>query len=689
MDVREFHQSLLAEVGLRADAEGDYMQSAFTRTVGERLAEAGEFESLEVLDFEGTGKRRRTLRVNGYDLDNQDASVALVVSLFNGGGYVESVGVPEIKAQLKSLQSYLEDAVDGSFLEGREHSDPAYQLASDLRDRGSVVSRYRLFFITDGRASDRLKELPSVSVGGVPVDFHIWDIERLLQLSLSSSDHEPLDIDITEWADKGIPALAVRHGASEDFSVYLACMPGSLVAGLYGRYGSRLLESNVRSYLSNRGKVNRGIKDTIIAKPSRFLAYNNGITATAASVETTPDGSIARIRDLQIVNGGQTTASLFFVGRDSRDANLDAAFVQMKLVVLDTTTDPELVPKISQYANSQNAVSASDFFSNHEFHQRIESLSRRVLVPAALGSTLNTKWYYERTKGQYENEKSLRAGSASARFEKEYPKRQRIDKPSLAKYTMAWEQQPHVVSLGAQKNFAAFANHVEKTWEKDPDSFNEAYFKEAIAKGILFEDIRSAVGKAEWYEKGYLANIVAYTVAKIANVVAQSARGRVLDFERIWREQKVQPSLLAFALDIAQEVQAVLTSDTRAVQNVTEWAKKPECWNRVRALRVEIPVTAAAGLADPVAVATAKRQAKDNQKIDNGIDKVVKVMDVPAAHWAELRDFGLANRLVAEKDLSILKLVTNGMGIPSDRQAARLCAIVEAANSRGFETFQL
>ncbi|MDR6622476.1 AIPR family protein [Sinomonas atrocyanea] len=688
MDSREFHRALLAEVGLRADAEGDYMQSAFTRTVGERLAEAGEFESLEVLDFEGTGRRRRTLRVNGYDLDNQDASVALVVSMFNGGGSVEAAGVTEIKAYLKSLQAYLEESVDGSFLEGREHSDPAYQLASDLHDRGSVVSRYRLFLITDGRASDRLKELPSAALGGVPIDFHIWDIERLLQLSLSSSDHEPLDIDVTEWAPNGVPALAVRHGASEDFSVHLACLPGSFVAGLYGKYGSRLLESNVRSYLSNRGKVNRGIKDTIIGRPSRFLAYNNGITATAAEVATSSDGSIMRIRDLQIVNGGQTTASLFFVGRDNRDAKLDDVFVQMKLVVLDTGTDPELVPKISQYANSQNAVSSSDFFSNHEFHQRMESLSRRVLVPAALGSTLNTKWYYERTKGQYENEKSLRTGAASARFLKEYPKAQRIDKPSLAKYIMSWEQQPHTVSLGAQKNFAAFAGHIEKAWEKDPDSFNEAYFKDAIAKGILFENIRTAVSKAPWYQKGYLANIVAYAVAKLANVVAHSAKGALLNFDQIWREQKVQPALLEFALEIAEEMQTILTVEPRAVQNVTEWAKKTECWERVRSRRVEIPAAVAATMVDARSVATAKRDAKDTQKIDNGIDRVVRVMRVPATEWTELKTFALSQRLISETDLSILKVVTAGK-IPTDRQAARLCAVVEAANSRGFDGFEL
>ncbi|MGX5716312.1 AIPR family protein [Arthrobacter sp. MAHUQ-56] len=689
MDIKNYHQNFLASVGTLADAEGEFMPTAFTRHCGDLLIEAGEFDDLTALHFEGTGSRRRSLKVNGYDLDNADNSIALVASLFLGAPYIQVVTATEAKAAMKALQYFLTDALDGTFLQDREESSPAYQLAYDLRNRGTNVSRFRLYLLTDGRLSDRLRELPAEVINGAPVDFHLWDIERFHQLHQSQSGHEPLEIDLTQWSPKGLPALKVA--STPEFATYLASVPGSIVASLYGRYGSRLLESNVRSYLTNRGKVNKGIRETIYKSPQNFMAFNNGITATASSVVTdASETAIVSIEDLQIVNGGQTTASLFFVDKESKGKPvLDQVYVQMKLVVVEPAVANELVPSISRYANSQNAVSAADFFSNSPFHVRMESLSKRVLAPASTGSTYNTKWYYERTRGQYENERNKLSAAEASRFEKQYPKAQRIDKPALAKYLMSWEQLPHTVSAGAQKNFVAFADQVAKSWEKDDAAFNEDYFKEAVAKAILFNTIRTRISKSPWYGHAYLANIVAYTVAKLANLIQSQGRGRLMNFDQIWRTQSVQPEVIDVALQIGEKVQTVLLDPRRDVQNVTEWAKKAECWNRVRELPFVLPAPFVAGLADPSAVAEKRKTAKDAQKIDNGINQQKRILEISTEDWTELREFALNNRLASPTDLGILDLVTGRRsGFPSERQSARLMALVASANSKGFQSFQ-
>ncbi|MCC3282071.1 AIPR family protein [Arthrobacter caoxuetaonis] len=692
MSLESYHENLLATVGSLADSEGEFTSTAFTRYCSEILTEGGEFDDAIVLDFEGTGNHRRRLRVNGYDLENPDNSVALIVSQYHGTSTIESLSTTESKAQLKALQFFLQEATEGTFFDDREESSPAYQLAHDLNNRGRNVSRYRLYLVTDGRISDRLKELPAETINGIPVDFQLWDIDRLHQLHESQSGREALQIDVNKWLPDGIPALQVS--SSSEFSTYLAAVPGQVLSSLYGQYGNRLLESNVRSYLTSRGKVNQGIRTTIYKSPDKFMAYNNGVTATASSVSVDPaTGAIKFIEDLQIVNGGQTTASLFYVAREAKNPHiLQDVFVQMKLVVVDPIVANDLVPSISRFANSQNAVSTADFFSNSLYHVRLEELSRRVLAPAAAGATYNTKWYYERTRGQYENDKNIVSRSMAARFDKMYPKHQKFDKPGLAKVLMSWDQKPHVVSAGAQKNFLAFAAVVTSAWEKDEASFNEQYFQEIVAKTIVFNDVRKYVAESDWYResRGYLANIVAYTVAKLALLIEEQGYGMVLDFGLIWRHQSTPDFLLEFCGAIAKVIQAELVDDSRPVQNVTEWAKKPDLWKRVASLPIKLPAAVSSSLISKTAVLEKKKAARETQKVDNGISVQIKVVNVPQEDWQQLREFTQRNGISSPTDLGILDIVTGRRpGIPSERQSARLLKLLEAASTRGFQGFSM
>lgn len=689
MNLDDFYLDLQNTVNARAAVDNDYTSMAFIAEVSERFAEAGEVEDFTVIQFEGSGQRNKKLAVNAYDLDDADESVSLAVLLHSNSESIDVVTATEAKKRLSALENFLSEAVSGQFTAGREESSAAYQLAADLRHRGRAVSRYRLYLVTNGRLSDRIKEVPSSVLNGVPVDFHLWDLQRLHQVQESQQGREALEINLTKWVPEGLPILEIS-GDSTDFATYMAAVPGALVADLYAQYGSRLLEGNVRSFLSGRGKVNKGIKTTILSEPEMFMAYNNGITATATGLTRTSDGLRATsLVDLQIVNGGQTTASLFYVARENpKNSVLSDVFVPMKLVVVDPEKAVDLVPKISRFANSQNRVSEADFFSNSPFHIRLEELSRRLLVPARPGVNYHTKWYYERTRGQYLNEKNKLSSTDANKFVATCPRDQVFTKTDAAKYVVSWDQKPHIVSSGAQKNFVAFAEGVAKIWETSNEEINEQYFRDLVAKAIMYEEIRRSVAKADWYDKGYLANIVTYTIAKLAFEIARQVPGRHLNFAAVWQQQTLTEAMMTTALSIGKLMSDSLTSPTRRVANVTEWSKSAACWETVRTTPFDLPESFKRELIDSSVRTEAKSASKAVQKIDNGIDIQTQVLATSKEEWESLRTFALANRVAGPTDIGILDLVTGRKnGLPSERQSARLIATLSKAREKGFSNF--
>lgn len=685
MTIDDFRTGLLNDAATRRSVEQTYMVDAFLSEVAERLSEAEEIESLGTLAFEGEGTRRRKLAVHGFDLDDSDNSVALAVVHFDGGDALGTFTYTEALGRIKALAAFLDEATSGTFQLDREESSPEYQLAEDLRRRGRNVSRYRLYLLSDQALSGTARTIEVENVNDLPVDVHVWDIQRLHQVATSLSGRDELVIDLTEWVPDGLPALEVSDRSSE-MRTYLAAVPAGMLADLYGRHGSRLLEGNVRSYLSNRGKVNKGIRTTVLSDPASFLAYNNGVTATAVDVDL-KGGNLAKVTDLQIVNGGQTTASLFYVKRENKDASMRDVFVQMKLVVVASDVSAEMIPRISRYANSQNRVSEADFFSNSPFHVRLAELSQRVLVPAQPGVNFQTKWFYERARGSYQNEKSKRTAAEQKKFEAEYPRNQVIDKTAAAKYEVSWGMQPHRVSAGAQKNFIAFADLVAKKWEQAPDAFNELYWRRLVAKALLFETVRAAIAKADWYEKGYLANYTTYTLSKLAYEVGRQARGGSFDLESIWQRQSVPDAVVQECLAIGQKVQEVLTSDARPVQNVTEWAKREACWDVVREMRHEFSPEFMRHVADSLQVTHRERDAARVQKIDSGIQAQAAVVQMQASEWVAVEQFARAHRLVTQTDIDILGYVTGRkLGFPTEAQSTRLLKLLQKCRDNGFES---
>ncbi|MEC8568030.1 MAG: AIPR family protein, partial [Pseudomonadota bacterium] len=362
------------------------------------------------------------------------------------------------------------------------------------------------------------------------ISLSVWDLKRLKQFVEQGQARADLVINFADDFGGSVPVLRASTG-SDTLESYLAVIPGWQLANIYEKWGPRLLEANVRSFLQARGKVNKGIRDTIRDEPHMFFAYNNGLSATADSIELekTEHGFVlSNATNLQIVNGGQTTASLH-AARKLFEQQLENVYVQMKLTIVPNLLTEQVVPRISEYANSQNKVNAADFFSNHPFHVKVEELSRKLLAPAGELGYRETKWFYERARGQYADERARRTIAERKKFDAEFPKNQFFTKTDLAKIENTFSCLPHIVSLGAQKNFTEFAKNIGKTWGSNGDSFDELWFKRLIARIILFRAMEKLVSNADWYQGGYRANIVTFGLAKV--VYDLNRLDKVIDFD--------------------------------------------------------------------------------------------------------------------------------------------------------------
>ena len=587
IDISEFNQDLFQDIIASADAEGSYAEDAFFERFCEYLIDAGELETADRVQYLSP----RGLRVDGYGGDPVGAEgiLSLIIADFNPSTDIGTLTATEMDAMFRRLTNFLSRSLDLGFRNSLEETSPAFGLADLIAQRWPGVTKVRLFLISNRLLSSRVDGRSAGEEAGVPVTFSVWDLTRLHRFASSGTGREDVLIDLEADFGGPLPALPA-HLTEADYEAYLVVVPGAQLAAIYDRWGARLLEQNVRVFLQARGNVNKGIRNTLEYNSEMFFAYNNGITATAEAVEIRREGGgivLTGLRNLQIVNGGQTTASIHAASR-KKDVDLSKVFVQMKLSIVDPERAMEIVPKVSEYANTQNRVSAADFFANHPFHIRLEEFSRRLFAPSPDGTFRESKWFYERARGQYQDARGRLSEAQRKRFDLEYPKSQVISKTDLAKFLNSWRCHPEIVSRGSQKNFAAFAKDIGEEWARNSDTFNEAFYRESIAKAIAFRETESLVSDQPWYQGGGIrSRVVPYAVAKLAYDSEQL--GKFVDFERIWRSQSVGAQLNAALTVAAEAVHTIIVDAGPENPNPLEWAKQPACWSRVRALRVEWP----------------------------------------------------------------------------------------------------
>ena len=582
-ELQKHYTEFWQEVRLEAQSTGELQATAFFETYASLAAENGDCGDLACSHARREGPNG--YQIDGYALDVDHGELALAISDFRDSKELQSINLSALAILFRKGERFFESALRPSFVSQLEETSDDFQVAHYVAANASQIRRVRFIVFSNARLATRSRQVDAKSTGGRILSYSVLDFSRYVDIVESKTGSEPIDIDISELNGEAVPCIRAYSGG-DDYESYLVALPGTLLAEIYGRYGARLLEQNVRTFLQARTKVNRGIINTIRERPAMFFAYNNGLTATAAGIRTAPmrDGGLGlqEVSNLQIVNGGQTTASILY-SRDRNNSDLSSVYVQMKLTVVNPEMVEDVVPKISRFANTQNRISESDFFASHPFHLEMEKISRRLTAPPKDGELHGSGWFYERARGQYRDEHAYMKDGERRRFQLQYPKSQVLVKTDVSKYELTFECKPYLVSQGAQKAFLSFADEISSRWEKDARQLGEGYFKDVISKAILFRWTDHMVGSSEWYrrERGYKAQIVTYTVAWVVSRVREKLNSEI-DLRQIWTRQSVLGPLATALSEAAPHVATAIKETPESVRNVSEYAKRQACWASVR-----------------------------------------------------------------------------------------------------------
>lgn len=602
-------------------------------------------------------------------IENDDSIENVSLSLYLGS-YSQEEEMPVFnKAQvdplINKLKNFFIQCTDHQLYQSLEKSAEAYPIAEKLYEYREQIKTVHLFIITDALVNLR-QVYQDFSADEINFIVHIIDIQTLYQIDTRGTSSDVIyDFKNEEFAEKiqcsGIPCLKADL-AESPYKGYLAVIPGAVLAKLYELYGTRMLESNVRAYLQNKGKVNRQIRSSIRDEPEKFFAYNNGISAIAEAVEV-ENGRIVSMKNFQIVNGGQTTASIYSaMVKDKFD--LSKISVQMKISELPQG-DPqngEIISNIAKFANSQNKINDSDFFSTHPYNTRLEQLSNSISVPQSAYNR-GTKWFFERARGSYSIKASNISKSESKKFKTEYPKDQMFKIPEMAKFMLVWDCRPDIVSKGAQYATAALADKADKIWEEgkkdDNKNINREYFKQIIVKVIIFKTADKLINRASWFNGSYKANIVAYTLSFIADRLNQNKLE--LNYQKIWNEQSLSPAFSSAVNLIAEQIQKAILKFAGS-SNVTQYCKKAECWNKIKDLSIELPENLKAEMRIAGTSKNQIREARKEQKQDNGLHDEINVCKniTPEKYRQLLTDAAKYDFTITPSELKVLKAGASG-----------------------------
>ncbi len=654
MNVDEFRRELEAEVRNENFNSGQSPSAAFAQKITEYMREAeylnGDFRESY---FEGKhpNDRRKNLRVDGWLQDEADNSIVLFVVHYGGGNEAMTKTLAEDKFKL--LETFTEAAISNAL--DVEESTSTAELVDTLRDNPD--EKIKFILLTNARRSIKLNDIKNFFVRGKAVECQLWDIERIFDVYTSMQVREAVTINFGD----GLPCL---HAAkADDCESFLCVLPGNVLADIYDEYGSRLLEGNVRSFLSTKGAVNKKIRATILNQPKMFFAFNNGIAATAKSLELKKFGGellITSATDFQIVNGGQTTA-LLLNARFKDKASLEKVFVQMKLTRIgDMPVDAQekLIGEIAKSSNSQNKVSDADFFSTHPFHVEMEKISRRIFAPPHGGIQQDTHWFYERARGQYVQEQFKMTPTQRKNFQRVNPKSQVMTKTDFAKFRMSWDGNPDIVSKGAQANFARFADEISSAWTKNPVQFNEHYFKETVALAIMFRNVEAIVSAQDWYKrtKSFRANIVTYSLAIFRHALKEKFPNAELNLLELWRTQEFPDDFRKIFTAITFQVNEFITDPGRAIQNVTQWCKQSGCWERMKlSLSVELPQNFSRWMIGRKELREQKTDAVEIQTTSFELDMQRKVLSFSGMTWRRIRDDASKRKLLFDESKALSK----------------------------------
>ncbi len=710
MDYQEYKHDFLESLRNDSAISGAETEEEFLNRTLDILTDFNEIEDPMRVGMGDKARRNKSLmRVDGYSFDEVDRSLILFISDFQDSYNTDNLTETRVDELYWRLYNFLDEVCNGDVNEYFDASDDILKVARLIRrrvnatgDDPEMLLKVKFYILTNKELSTTLlnknllettirkkkgkskttkttKKIKKADFNGKPLEINLWHLERFFEME-NSNNNDPIVIDIKNdfpsLGYEGIPCIKGNIGEDLGYEAYIAIIPGKLLANIYIEHGSKVLEGNVRAFLGTNGSksVNSGIKRTINTDPTKFFTYNNGIATTAADVEieeVNGEMLITRIVDLQIINGGQTTASLAEAVLKKTNVNLEGIFVPMKLTVIEDRESEnddgvrfydQMVQAIAKYANSQNKVTAADLFSNDPFHIWMEKMSKKHLAPPAQYA-VPTGWYYERSRKKYLQEQIKLRGEDAKRFTLKYPKKQIVNKEQLAMYLTTIDLKPHIVSKGKNWVMKEFGTKIGNDYRANKAMFNEFYFKKCICSAIIFRTVDNYLETNKdsakkptgfWYKSGgYKGNIVPYTIAKILSCIPS---GYTLNWERIWQKQSVSPAFMR-EVEILTKITNDFICDSHGVI-VTEYCKRQSTWDEYRdQVKYELSAEFIEELMPESLIKQQENDAKSEQKEINDLQIVMDVVGKGVEYWTKLMTAGMQKSLVSYQEQTAIKQI--------------------------------
>lgn len=700
MDIEEYRKDFLEQIRSDAALNSTDPNDEFIQKSISLLEEIEEFPDPIIHYFGSRGKKNRFLQINAFTYDEADGSICLLISDFNNSETPVTLTNTQIDSLYSRMYYFIEEAYGGSIAEYCDDSDKIIDIARQIKrligksNFESSVLKFKFYIITNSVLSARVKSIQKGDLLDRPVELNLWYLERFYDL-YNSSNSESIEINVSDFGIHGIQCLKANMTDCDEYDAYLAIVPGKFLADIYLKHGSRLLQGNVRAFLSLKNAVNKGIRKTIIEHPKKFFTYNNGIATISESIELSPDKTkILSFKGLQIINGGQTTASMASAVIKKDNELLDNIFVPMKLTVLksdinaaDAEKDKqyrEMIQKISECANSQTKVTPADFFSNHKFHTMMEVLSQSAknFAPPTNGDPFPTVWFYERSRGKWEQEQMKLNTTQREKFVKKYPKNQVVKKEQLAKCMIIMDGYPYLACDISSKMMNHIAPTIDSICENSIEKINDYFFKKSIVSIILFNSVEKLVGKQPWYPKGgNRAQIVPYTISKLLSSIPNK---KTIDYDLIWKGQSLYSSLIYEIEKIALMTHKFLDNSGGVI--VREYARHKETWLKFKEIPYELSENFLKDLKDKEVEKNEERQAKKERKFNNDIDASVEVFNLGYIYWMNVYKKVENEKVVSFGDKMFIKSIADLIkrnGLPSPAQSKRLIKIFNCAEDAG------
>lgn len=612
-DEKQFLSDFMEMVVENAAQNGTQPETELTKAIIEYVVDNGDALAPEICECHSNPVSERftgRYKLNAFDYSETTGILDLFgTQYYEGQSPVLSINTAH--RVVNDLTMLMHVAIDGSEAKKTyrdENPDVAEALDMIKTEyEQKHIELIRIFVISNGFAAEPI-ELPDAEFRHksdkttIMMEYHFWDMGEVLKAEQQRQNSQEILINFQDEYQTKLECIEAFDDVNKIPS-YLTIMPALTLAKIYNDYKVKLIDKNVRNFLGGKIKVNSEMAKTISETPELFFSYNNGISSTAANVDIVEENGrryISKIRNWHIVNGGQTTSTIYNAYRDKGNSeNLSKTFVAVKISQVPELAMPQLVGNIAKYANSQTKIKDSDLSANAQYMLDLERLSRKEWT----SDTHPTLWYFERLRGQFITEKSQVGGSGTLKvkkFEADRPQTQRFNKTEVAKLEMAWLDKPYESCKGGEVCFDKFW----KIIKDDTPIVDEKYFHDIVAKNIIYKRIESILKNDG--NKGHASIICTYTLALLSIRSQQK-----LNLNYIWENQNIHDDLLPVIKDCIKAISdhiRLIGSDSS--KNPQTESKKIDFWNTLqnKTLAISIPESVLIDESESIAITEEQKQ---------------------------------------------------------------------------------